>query len=70
MTSTTASMHIECVHELRFRSLRQQGAAMVFPCDATGKVDLNALSDRARNDYLFARAVAGRDFAFPVVAAI
>ena len=33
---------------LRFQSLFNQGRAMVFPCDARGEVDLDALSERAR----------------------
>ena len=35
--------------------------------DASGTVDLNALSDRARTNYLFARALVGREFTCPAV---
>jgi hypothetical protein len=54
-------------YELRFRSLFQEGRALVFPCDAAGRVEMDTLSDRARNNYLYARAVVGREFAAPAV---
>jgi len=54
-------------YELRFESLFQAGRALAFPCDAQGGVSLDSLSDRARQNYLFARAVVGREFATPVV---
>lgn len=54
-------------YELRFESLFHAGRGMAFPCDAGGAVDLNALSARARNNYLFARALIGREFAVPAV---
>ncbi|MBN8488341.1 MAG: hypothetical protein J0M20_11540 [Burkholderiales bacterium] len=53
--------------ELRFQSLFHQGRAMAFPCDAHGHVDLDALSERARENYLYARAVVGREYAVPAV---
>jgi hypothetical protein len=40
---------------------------LVFPCDARGRVDLNALNRRELNDYLFARASVGIAFAAPQV---
>ncbi|WP_353506289.1 hypothetical protein [Variovorax brevis] len=52
---------------LRFESLADEGRALAFPCDANGRVDLNSLGERARIDYLFARAVTGREFSLPVV---
>jgi len=54
--------------ELRFQSLFAPGRALTFPCDARGQVELDALSERARQNYLYARAVVGREFATPVVA--
>jgi len=54
-------------YALRFQSLFNQGRAMEFPCDAQGHVDLDALSDRARENYLYARAVIGFEFAQPAV---
>jgi hypothetical protein len=53
--------------ELRFVSLFDNGRSYAFPCDADGRVDLDALSDRARNNYHFARAVIGREVAWPVL---
>lgn len=56
-------------HELCFTPLRDAGRAYAFPCDAQGRVDLDALSERARIDYLFARASIGRGYRAPTVAA-
>jgi hypothetical protein len=53
--------------ELRFRSLFDEGRGYSFPCDAAGQVDIDALSDRARSNYFFARTVIGREFAVPAV---
>lgn len=53
--------------ELRFLSLFQEGRALAFPCDAEGGVDLDALSERARINYLAARATVGRDYSVPLV---
>jgi hypothetical protein len=56
--------------ELRFRSLFHEGRALVFACDADGRIDLDHLSDRARQSYLYARALVGRDFAQPEVSPV
>jgi hypothetical protein len=53
--------------EIRYQSLHGQGRALSFPCDAEGHVELDALSDRARENYLYARAVVGREYAYPSV---
>jgi hypothetical protein len=53
--------------ELRFLSLSESMRSLAFPCDAAGLVDLDALGDRERNAYLFARALMGYQYAFPVV---
>jgi hypothetical protein len=45
--------------ELRFRSLFREGRAMAFACDAHGRIDLDRLSERARERYLYARALVG-----------
>ncbi len=55
-------------YEICFRSMFQEGRALAFPCDARGEVALDALSDRARANYLYARAVVGREFLAPAVA--
>ena len=54
-------------HQLRFASLFREGRAYAFPCDADGHVDLDALSEQARNNYFYARTVIGREFALPAV---
>jgi hypothetical protein len=53
--------------EVRFMSLYLQGRGVAFPCDALGHVDMDALSERARNNYLYARAMVGRDNAAPCI---
>jgi hypothetical protein len=53
--------------ELRFESLFDEGRGFAFPCDAAGRVNLDALSPRSRTNYLFARTLIGRDFAVPAV---
>lgn len=55
------------VHQLCFKSLHHAGRALSFPCNAAGQVAINGLSERGRNNYLFARAVVGRDYCVPVV---
>lgn len=53
--------------ELRFQSLFDAGRGYAFPCDASGHVDIDELSERARLNYFYARTVVGRDFAAPEV---
>jgi hypothetical protein len=53
--------------EIRFQSLFQGGRALVFPCDREGHVDLDTVGERARNNYFFARAAIGLEYAMPVV---
>ncbi|NML18214.1 hypothetical protein [Azohydromonas caseinilytica] len=67
MSDTTAS---PVRYEMRFQFLFNAGRAYAFPCDAQGHVNLDALSERARNNYFFARSVLGRDVATPVVQAV
>jgi hypothetical protein len=54
-------------YELRFDSLFNPGRGFSFPCDARGRVDLDALGDGERRHYLYARAIVGRDLAPPAV---
>jgi hypothetical protein len=61
--ASTASQRFE----LRFDSLFHPGRALAFDCDADGNVDLDALGERARLNYFYARTVVGRDFAHPAV---
>lgn len=58
---------LESGYEIRFQSLFKPGRALSFPCDAQGHVPLDSLSERARDNYFYARAVVGREFAFPSV---
>ncbi|MDN8617746.1 hypothetical protein [Variovorax ginsengisoli] len=54
-------------YELRFQSLFRQRRGWAFPCDAEGHVDMDTLSERARINYLFARALVGIDVDTPRV---
>lgn len=56
--------------QLCFRSLFDSGRGYFFPCDRQGQVDLDQLSERARVNYLFARAMVGRELGVPAVEAI
>jgi hypothetical protein len=53
--------------QLRFASLFDPGRGLAFPCDDHGEVALDALPPRALDNYLYARAVVGREFATPTV---
>jgi hypothetical protein len=53
--------------ELRFQSLFDVGPSYAFPCDAAGHVDIDSLSSRARENYLYARALIGRELAYPLI---
>ena len=63
----TASMPFKPEFEVHFRSLLRRGFELIFPCDREGRVNLDALSERAKVDYLFARAMVGRQYAGPAV---
>ena len=67
MKSSNTPLHDGAGYELRFQSLFDEGRAYAFPCDAAGHVDMDALSERARQNYLYARAVIGRELAMPAV---
>jgi hypothetical protein len=55
--------------QLCFRSLFDRGRGYAFPCDGAGAVDLDRMSERARNNYFYARAMVGRELAVPAVEA-
>jgi hypothetical protein len=57
-------------YELRFTSLSDRGRGYAFPCDALGRVDIDALSARGRANYLFARAVVGLELSAPIVSRV
>ena len=65
----TGMMDKRCSYELRFRSLFDEGRAFAFPCDANGHVDIDSLGDKARQSYLRARAMIGRELSMPAVQA-
>ena len=55
-------------HLLLFQSLADAEPSCAFPCDSGGQVDnMDTLSDAARENYLYAPAVIGREFAAPSV---
>ena len=64
-----SASHVEysAQFQIRFQSLFNEGRGLAVPCDVAGQVDLDALSERGRNNYLFARAMVGREFATPNV---
>jgi hypothetical protein len=53
--------------QLCYRSLFESGRGYAFPCNRQGQVDLDHLSERARTNYLFARAMVGRELTVPAV---
>jgi hypothetical protein len=53
-----------------FPSCHPAGRLVAFLCDAQGLVDLDALGRQALNNYLYARAVVGREFRMPRVRAV
>ena len=66
MTRTTSNLP-GTGYEICYQPLSKYGQPVSFPCDAEGRVHLDALSDRTRNTYLYARAVVGREYAAPAV---
>ena len=69
-TSTTACISSTAreanTFQLRFNSLFT-GRGLSFPCDASGVVDLDALSEHARDNLTRARGGVGRDYGVPQV---
>lgn len=53
--------------ELLFESLRDGGRSYAFPCDGNGHVDMDTMTPRALNEYLFARACIGLELARPSI---
>ena len=70
MTEPSAVEPSHTRYELRFTGLIDRGRGYVFPCDAQGRVDIDALSDRGRTNYLFARTVVGTMLSAPVVSRV
>ncbi len=67
MNASTTATSRATPYELRFMSLFHCGRGFAFPCDAAGQVDMDALSARALNNYLYARTVIGREVQMPTV---
>ena len=53
--------------QLCFRSLLRHGRGFAFPCDPHGHVNMDRLTERMRNNYLFARAMVGRELQVPEI---
>lgn len=54
-------------YELRFHDLFMPDRGYAFPCDAQGHVDMDTLSERALSNYLYARALVGRETSVPAI---
>ena len=67
MSTASIATHPSPAYELCFHSLYREGHRLAFPCDPEGQVNMDALSSRALNNYLYARTVIGREFAWPSV---
>ena len=52
---------------LLYLPVREDEASLSFPCDDGGHVDMNALSERLKANYLLARTLVGRDYHRPVI---
>ena len=58
---------LQIPHKVRFQSLFNEGRCLSFPCNPQGHVDLETLSPRDMENYLFARAMVGREYAPPAM---
>jgi hypothetical protein len=54
-------------YELRFQSLFAEGRGYAFACDEAGHVDIDALTEKARLNYFYARTVIGRELSVPAL---
>lgn len=66
MVTSSTSAPVATGYELVFVPYGA-GGRHAFPCSAHGVVDLDALTDRIRNNYLLVRTLVGREFAAPRV---
>jgi len=57
-------------YELRFLNLFSRHCGYAFPCDAEGHVQMDALSERGRSCYFYARALVGNELSAPTVAEV
>ena len=58
---------VQSHYELRFENLYKGRRGFSFPCDVKGLVDIDALSERGRSNYYYARVVMGRELTIPIV---
>lgn len=56
--------------ELRFLPRFGDQRRLVFPCNTAGHVEIDKLGEHERVDYLFARALRGRDCSVEIVMAL
>ena len=74
MNASTLTRHEQAeaanAYELRYSSLQDRSRVFAFPCDAAGRVDIDALDAHTRLNYFYARTVIGREFARPTVAPV
>ena len=54
-------------YELRFQSLFHSGRGLTFPCDQSGEVAWETMTEAARASFLRAQQGVGREYASPAV---
>lgn len=57
----------QSTYEVCFQSLYHEGPTLCFPCDPMGRVDMDTLSAMGIENYLYARAMVGRQYALPAI---
>jgi hypothetical protein len=67
MNDSSTFAACEARYELRFTGLFNRGRGYAFPCDAEGRVDVDELSERGRENYSYARAVVGTELSAPII---
>ena len=67
MTESCTFPRQKIQYELRFTGLSNGRRGYAFPCDETGLVDIDELTDRSRTNYFYARTVVGKELSAPVV---
>lgn len=70
-TNRDTVMKATCAHqdgfELCFQSLQDPLRDKSFPCDECGHVDMDRMEAYTLHEYLYARAVVGKEFHRPAV---
>lgn len=67
MSASSSTAAVAPTFVLRFTDLFDRGRGFAFPCDAQGHVDMENLSERGLTNYLFARALVGKQLSLPTV---